>query len=59
MKPTPKQTAEQTAWRLIVYSALAVARAKEAADTWEKKRQQKKIEDKLRRNIQSVWDALG
>ena len=59
MKPTPKQTAEQAAWRLIVYSALAVARAKEAADHWEKKRQQKKVEDKLRRNIQSVWDALG
>jgi biopolymer transport protein ExbB/TolQ len=55
MRPTTKQTA----WKLVIYSALAVARAKEAADEWEKKRQQKRVEDKLRRNIQSVWDALG
>lgn len=55
MKPTTKDTA----WKLLVYSALAAARAKEAADEWQKKREQKKVEDKLRRNIQSVWDALG
>jgi hypothetical protein len=55
MKESPKQTA----WRLIVYSALAAARAKEAAEKWQEQREQKKVEDKLRRNIQSVWDALG
>jgi hypothetical protein len=54
-----KQSTQQAAWKLVVYSALAAARAKEAADEWQKKRAQKKVEDKLRRNIQSVWDALG
>jgi hypothetical protein len=54
-----KQDSKDLAWRAIVYSALAVARVKETADQWKKKREQQKIEDKLRRNIQSVWDALG
>lgn len=54
-----KKDLRDLAFKALVYSAVALGRAKEALDEVAKQRELKKKEDQLRRNIQSVWDALS
>lgn len=54
-----RSSLQRAAWTALVYSALTAARAQEVLARRKKERALQREEDRLRRKIESVWDALG
>lgn len=53
-----KEPLKKAALAVLVYSALAARKAGAVLKEHRKRREQKRAEDRLRRRVQSVWDAL-